>query len=160
MGSMHPSLTRLEHRPWPLPPGRWTWRQSWYDLLFAHWPVPAAELRRYAESCVVLSRFSLRSAPGWDRGPGLRIGAIGQATYRAVTHDRYWHAALSLLAAFARYAGVGTLTTSRRSMRGRTPARTLPARPDQSSRSWAFRISRARSRASAAVGIPAAARRS
>jgi uncharacterized protein YqjF (DUF2071 family) len=43
---MHPSLSRLAHRPWPLPPGRWTWRQSWYDLLFAHWPVPAADLRR------------------------------------------------------------------------------------------------------------------
>lgn len=78
---------------------------------FAPVALPAAELHRYAESCLVLSRFSLRSAPGWDRGPGLRIGAIGQATYRATTHDRYWHAALSLLAAFARYAGVGTLTT-------------------------------------------------
>jgi uncharacterized protein YqjF (DUF2071 family) len=43
---MHPALTRLDHRPWPLPAGRWTWRQSWHDLLFAHWPVPAADLRR------------------------------------------------------------------------------------------------------------------
>ena len=41
----HPSLRHHEHRPWPLPRGRWTWRQSWRDLLFAHWPVPAAELR-------------------------------------------------------------------------------------------------------------------
>ncbi|MBY0457666.1 MAG: DUF2071 domain-containing protein [Gemmataceae bacterium] len=43
---MHPALTRLDHRPWPIPHGRWTWRQRWCDLLFAHWPVPAAELRR------------------------------------------------------------------------------------------------------------------
>jgi uncharacterized protein YqjF (DUF2071 family) len=35
----------VDHRPWPLPAGRWTWRQSWCDLLFAHWPVPAAVLR-------------------------------------------------------------------------------------------------------------------
>lgn len=42
---MHPSLRHLDHRPWPLPEGRWTWRQNWYDLLFAHWPVPAADLR-------------------------------------------------------------------------------------------------------------------
>lgn len=42
---MHPALSRLGHRPWPLPPGPWTWRQTWADLLFAHWPVPAADLR-------------------------------------------------------------------------------------------------------------------
>src|SRR5439155_22775952 len=35
----------LAHRPWRLPGGRWAWRQSWCDLLFAHWPVPAADLR-------------------------------------------------------------------------------------------------------------------
>lgn len=42
---MHPALAEVEHRPWPLPSGGWTWRQSWHDLLFAHWPVRAAELR-------------------------------------------------------------------------------------------------------------------
>ena len=33
------------HRPWPLPERRWLWRQSWCDLLFAHWPVPVTLLR-------------------------------------------------------------------------------------------------------------------
>jgi uncharacterized protein YqjF (DUF2071 family) len=42
---MHPSLRQTDHRPWPLPRGRWTWRQQWCDLLFAHWPMPAAALR-------------------------------------------------------------------------------------------------------------------
>lgn len=42
---MHPSLFATDHRPWPLPSGPWKWRQSWCDLLFAHWPVPAAALR-------------------------------------------------------------------------------------------------------------------
>ena len=41
----HPSLHRTDHRPWPLPASAWTWRQSWCDLLFAHWPVPASALR-------------------------------------------------------------------------------------------------------------------
>lgn len=41
----HPSLARTGHRPWPLPEAPWAWRQSWHDLLFAHWPVPAASLR-------------------------------------------------------------------------------------------------------------------
>jgi uncharacterized protein YqjF (DUF2071 family) len=36
----HPAFSRVDHRPWPLPTGRWIGRQSWRDLLFAHWPVP------------------------------------------------------------------------------------------------------------------------
>ena len=40
----HPALARQDHRPWPIPTSPWTWRQSWCDLLFAHWPVPAEAL--------------------------------------------------------------------------------------------------------------------
>jgi len=43
---MHPALERQDHRPWPIPAKRWTWRQSWRDLLFAHWPVAARDLAR------------------------------------------------------------------------------------------------------------------
>lgn len=42
---MHPAFKRVEHRPWPAPDAPWQWRQSWRDLLFAHWPVPSRELR-------------------------------------------------------------------------------------------------------------------
>jgi uncharacterized protein len=38
-------LQQVSHRPWPLPAGPWLMQQSWHDLLFAHWPVPAASLR-------------------------------------------------------------------------------------------------------------------
>src|SRR5688572_17977314 len=41
----HPALSRQGHRPWPVPASEWQWRQSWLDLLFLHWPVPAAALR-------------------------------------------------------------------------------------------------------------------
>jgi uncharacterized protein YqjF (DUF2071 family) len=60
MGSarrMHPSLSRLEHRPWPLPAAPWTWRQSWHDLLFAHWPVPAAKLQSLVPKGLVVQEF-------------------------------------------------------------------------------------------------------
>lgn len=40
----HPAFDRLDHRPWPLPEKPWRWRQSWCDLLFAHWPVPTSVL--------------------------------------------------------------------------------------------------------------------
>lgn len=54
---MHPALSRLEHRPWPLPTTGWTWRQSWRDLLFAHWPVPAATLRPLIPAELELQEF-------------------------------------------------------------------------------------------------------
>jgi uncharacterized protein YqjF (DUF2071 family) len=35
------ALEHLEHRPWPVPSRAWTMGQTWEDLLFAHWRVPA-----------------------------------------------------------------------------------------------------------------------
>lgn len=35
---------RTSHRPRPLPGGRWAVSERWNDLLFAHWPVPAAAI--------------------------------------------------------------------------------------------------------------------
>jgi uncharacterized protein YqjF (DUF2071 family) len=58
---MHPALTRLEHRPWPLPEGRWTSRQSWCDLLFAHWPIPAADLRPLVPAQLTVQEFDSTS---------------------------------------------------------------------------------------------------
>jgi uncharacterized protein len=41
---MNDILNTTGHRPWPLPSAHWTMTQRWNDLLFAHWPVPAAEI--------------------------------------------------------------------------------------------------------------------
>jgi uncharacterized protein YqjF (DUF2071 family) len=41
------SLEQLGHRPWPLPPRGWIMGQTWEDLLFAHWRVPAEEVRQH-----------------------------------------------------------------------------------------------------------------
>jgi uncharacterized protein YqjF (DUF2071 family) len=41
---MNDILSTTSHRPWPLPTARWTMTQRWNDLLFAHWPVPAAQI--------------------------------------------------------------------------------------------------------------------
>ena len=35
-----------DHRPWPPPDRPWILSQIWCDLLFAHWPLPVADLRR------------------------------------------------------------------------------------------------------------------
>jgi uncharacterized protein YqjF (DUF2071 family) len=54
---MHPALRETSHRPWPIPPGPWTWRQSWCDLLFAHWPVPASSLRAFVPQPLCVQEY-------------------------------------------------------------------------------------------------------
>lgn len=54
---MHPALQHLDHRPWSLPIQPWTWRQNWYNLLFAHWPVPASEVRRLVPAGLNIQEF-------------------------------------------------------------------------------------------------------
>jgi len=41
---MNPILASAGHRPFPLPGRPWTMTQRWNDLLFAHWPIPAAKM--------------------------------------------------------------------------------------------------------------------
>ncbi len=55
--SSHDSFRQTDHRPWPLPAGRWSWRQSWQDLLFAHWPVPAAAIRPLVPAGLTVQEF-------------------------------------------------------------------------------------------------------
>lgn len=57
----HPSLSELEHRPWPLPARPWTWRQSWRDLLFAHWPISSDALRPLVPKSLNIQQFDKTS---------------------------------------------------------------------------------------------------
>lgn len=50
-------LDRLEHRPWPVPERRWTWRQSWRDLLFAHWPISVSQVRSLVPPELAVQEF-------------------------------------------------------------------------------------------------------
>ena len=47
----------VAHRPWPLPEGPWIMTQSWHDLLFAHWPLEAHELREKLPAGLELDTF-------------------------------------------------------------------------------------------------------
>jgi uncharacterized protein YqjF (DUF2071 family) len=53
----HPALSRLDHRPWAIPERGWIWRQSWCDLLFAHWPIPSSVLRPLVPPSLELEEF-------------------------------------------------------------------------------------------------------
>ncbi len=54
---MHHALRHVTHRPWPLPAGGWTWRQSWLDLAFIHYRVPAEQLRARLPAGVRVQEF-------------------------------------------------------------------------------------------------------
>lgn len=54
---MQDILDQTEHRPWPLPRGRWVMAQVWHDLLFAHWPVDAALLRPMIPAALSIDTF-------------------------------------------------------------------------------------------------------
>src|SRR5262245_20084749 len=56
--STHPAFERIDHRPWPLPTAPWIWRQTWHDLLFAHWPVPASALRSLVPDWLTIQEYS------------------------------------------------------------------------------------------------------
>ncbi|HTV18583.1 MAG TPA: DUF2071 domain-containing protein [Polyangiaceae bacterium] len=62
---MHPSLRELSHRPWPLPERRWTWRQSWHDLAFLHWPIAADRLRPLVPEGLGIQEFDGTSWSAW-----------------------------------------------------------------------------------------------
>lgn len=51
------SLQRQSHRPWPVPRSPWIMTQSWHDLLFAHWPMEAHELRQKVPASLPLDLF-------------------------------------------------------------------------------------------------------
>jgi uncharacterized protein YqjF (DUF2071 family) len=58
----HPALTRIEHRPFPMPPEPWRWRQTWHNLLFMHWPVPVSVLRPHIPAPVSIDE---REGSAW-----------------------------------------------------------------------------------------------
>src|SRR5277367_1448035 len=50
-------LSSVGHRPWPLPQTQWVMTQRWNDLLFAHWPVPAAQLAKLVPGELAIDTF-------------------------------------------------------------------------------------------------------
>src|SRR5215207_8530675 len=55
------TLETVEHRPWPLPDGSWVMAQTWEDLLFAHWDVPAAQVRPHMPPELPLDKLKGRA---------------------------------------------------------------------------------------------------
>jgi CRISPR-associated endoribonuclease Cas6 len=90
----------------------------------------SGEVRRFGEEMIAISRYSLHSRIMSHKNEALRIGGVGEASYRALSGDRYWVGVMNVLARFARFSGVGVQTTT-----GMGQARWLAAgeRPDRQS---------------------------
>ncbi|MFI5391701.1 MAG: YqjF family protein [Bacteriovoracales bacterium] len=58
---MEPALTKTDHRPWPLPPENWGWKQSWNDVLFVHYPCPKEKLSPLIPKPLDLQEFEGKS---------------------------------------------------------------------------------------------------
>jgi len=62
-------LVRTSHKPRPLPAGRWAMAQRWNDLLFAHWPIPAAMIEKLLPEWLEADSFQgsawLGAVPFW-----------------------------------------------------------------------------------------------
>ena len=56
------SLRDVEHRPWPVPGGRWVMGLTWDDLLFVHWRVPAEDVQRRLPDAL---EVELHSGSAW-----------------------------------------------------------------------------------------------
>ena len=50
-------LEQTSHRPWPMPEAPWVMKQTWHDLLFAHWTVAAKVLRAKVPAEFALDLF-------------------------------------------------------------------------------------------------------
>jgi uncharacterized protein YqjF (DUF2071 family) len=85
------------HRPFPLPRGPWLINMTWRDLLFAHWPMPAAVVRAVLPAPLELETcdgsawvgvipfvmdLSLRGVPVLVRTPELNVRTY--VSYRGI----------------------------------------------------------------------------
>jgi CRISPR-associated endoribonuclease Cas6 len=106
-----PSAFRAKDQNLPLPLPR-----SVFGSLLEKWNAFAPitlpdEARRFAEECMAISRFRLRSRAWAAKQSRAQIGFVGMVMFAALNRDRYWMGLMNVLADYAFFAGVGYQTT-------------------------------------------------
>ena len=105
-----PTVFRSQKAYMPLPLPRLVFEglaRRWND--YATIAIPS-EVVRYAEECLVISRYRLQTERVSRGEKGAFPGFVGTCTFTMRVKDRYWMGAIHLLAHFAFYAGVGRQT--------------------------------------------------
>jgi CRISPR-associated endoribonuclease Cas6 len=70
------------------------------------------QMRQFGSEGIAVSRYRMESLAVDQKSAGLRIGGVGQATYRAMVEDRYFHCVMQMLGDFALFAGIGMQTAT------------------------------------------------
>src|SRR3954453_20358807 len=73
MAAQSRALEQTAHRPWPLPEGPWLQGQTWRELLFAHWPLPAEQLRHVVPPELPIDTFD---GSAWLGIPPFRVTGV------------------------------------------------------------------------------------
>lgn len=77
----------------------------------AHAPIAfPAEVKRYADECLAISRYDLKTIPVPQKSGGMKVGAVGSVTFATLSYDRYWMSVLAVLAGFSLFCGLGAGT--------------------------------------------------
>lgn len=66
-------LKHASHRPFPLPEGPWVMKQTWRNVLFAHWPVSPAAIRALVPEALQLDTYD---GGAWVSAVALRMSGI------------------------------------------------------------------------------------
>jgi CRISPR-associated endoribonuclease Cas6 len=69
------------------------------------------EVKRYADKCLVISKYELKTRIASLPNQIKRPGVIGNITYSTTNYDRYWMSMVQTLMRFAFYAGIGKHTS-------------------------------------------------
>ena len=86
-----------------------------FNSLLARWNTFAPvtfppEVRRYAESCLAVSRYRLSTRRVPLKNGGIRSGCVGEIRFSTTHYDRYWMSLIHLLAQYSIFTGVGAGT--------------------------------------------------
>lgn len=84
---MHPSLNKIDHRPWPLPGKTWRWQQSWNDVLFVHFPCPKEKLRPLVPKSLNIEEFNGKC---WIGIIPLKMNAVTMRPFPAIPGISYF----------------------------------------------------------------------
>lgn len=106
-----PTTFRSNGRSQPVPMPVWVFGSlldRWNEFSPVRLP---EEVRRFAEACVVLNRYDLRTQAVPLKADVTQMGCVGEASYILLNRDRYWASLLNLLTSYAFYSGVGYQTT-------------------------------------------------
>lgn len=106
-----PTTFRSQGRSRPVPMPDWV-----FGSLLDRWNAfsriqVAQEMRRFADECVVMSKYRLRTRAIPLKNRVVQMGCVGWADYVCLNRDKYWASMLNLMADYAFYSGVGYQTT-------------------------------------------------